>query len=112
MDRICTSIEQSKKFLKLGLDINTADCYWDYDILKKEHYPMFMDEQFDDTCIPAWSLGALLVLMPNHYVVEKCNENSYACYFMTNMEKRGKTPIEAVYNMICYLLENNPYDKI
>lgn len=27
--KICTSIEQSKKLVELGIDINTADMYWE-----------------------------------------------------------------------------------
>lgn len=29
MNKICTSIEQSKKLIELGIDINTADMFWD-----------------------------------------------------------------------------------
>jgi hypothetical protein len=29
MNKICTSIEQSKKLIELGLDVNTADMFWD-----------------------------------------------------------------------------------
>jgi len=28
MNKICTSIEQSKKLIELGIDINTADMCW------------------------------------------------------------------------------------
>ena len=28
MSKICTSIEQSKKLIELGIDVNTADMYW------------------------------------------------------------------------------------
>lgn len=30
MNKICTSIEQSKKLIELGIDINTADFMWEY----------------------------------------------------------------------------------
>ena len=29
MNKICTSIEQSKKLIELGIDVNTADMFWD-----------------------------------------------------------------------------------
>ena len=29
MNKICTSIEQSKKLIELGIDVNTADMYYD-----------------------------------------------------------------------------------
>ena len=31
MNKICTSINQSKKLIELGVDINTADMIWTYD---------------------------------------------------------------------------------
>lgn len=64
MNKICTSIEQSKKLIELGIDVNTADMYWDYDFGKYEDWSKVMDEMFDYTCIPAWSLSALLDLLP------------------------------------------------
>lgn len=30
MNKICTSIVQSKKLIELGIDINTADFMWEY----------------------------------------------------------------------------------
>jgi len=60
-----TDIEQSKKLAEI-LTIESADMYWDYDVQKHEDYPMVMDEQFDDTCIRAWSLAALLDILPKH----------------------------------------------
>lgn len=60
-----TSLEQSRKLAKI-LPLESADMYWDFDIQKKEYYPMVMDDQFDDTCICAWSLVALLDVLPNN----------------------------------------------
>ena len=54
-----TDIEQSRKLAEI-LPLESADMYWDYDVQKHEYYPMVMDYQFDDTCICAWSLAALL----------------------------------------------------
>lgn len=30
MSRICTSIDQSNKLIKLGIDVNTADMYYSF----------------------------------------------------------------------------------
>ena len=54
-----TDILQSRKLAEI-LPLESADMYWDYDVQKHEYYPMIMDEQFDDFCIRAWSLAALL----------------------------------------------------
>ena len=58
-----TDISQSKRLAEI-LPLESADMYWDYDVQKHEDYPMVMDEQFDDTCIRAWSLAALLNILP------------------------------------------------
>lgn len=58
-----SDIEQSKKLAEV-LPLESADMYWDYDVQKHEYYPMVMDEQFDDFCIRAWSLAALLNILP------------------------------------------------
>ena len=63
--RAYTTIEQSRKLAEI-LPLESADMYWDYDVQKHEDYPMVMDEQFDDTCVRAWSLAALLNIIPKH----------------------------------------------
>ena len=60
-----TSLEQSKKLAEI-LPLESADMYWDYDVQKHKYYPMVMDDQFDDTCISAWSLAALYGILPNN----------------------------------------------
>lgn len=73
-NKICTSIEQSKKLIELGVDINTAD-------LTVTNYLLQDGSRFDFICcklpndtfpsitdgkserIPAWSLEALLRLI-------------------------------------------------
>ena len=56
--------------------------YWDYDVQKHEHYPMIMDNQFDDTCIRAWSLAALLEQFP----YELCDDDGNSSYLEINKE--------------------------
>ena len=68
MNKICTDIEQSKKLLELGIDITTADMYWWYS--GKRYYIEAMDDgDFDETegHIPAWSLSALMNLLPSEF---------------------------------------------
>lgn len=68
---ICTSYEQSKSLLELGMDPNTADMKydprWDIPVIISEYdYDNHLnyDPEFENTDIPAWSLTALLALMP------------------------------------------------
>jgi hypothetical protein len=60
-------LSQSKTLSKI-LPLESADMYWDYDFQGQEYkyYPMVMDDQFDDVCIPCWSLAALLDVLPNN----------------------------------------------
>ena len=63
--RAYTTIEQSKKLAEI-LPLESADMYLDYDVhgQKYEYYLRVMDDQFDDVCIPSWSLAALLDIIP------------------------------------------------
>lgn len=66
-------MEQSQRLIELRIDINTADMYWDYDYdIQRgyKYYPRVMDELFDDVCISAWSLTALLKLLPSEFTTE------------------------------------------
>ena len=58
---IATTIEQSKKLIELGIDVNSADMYyWHgcYRLLRVN------DGKCEDIDIPAWSLSALLKILP------------------------------------------------
>lgn len=64
--QICTSVEQSKRLLELGLKKETADIYYDLSTHITE-VPYTKDElqrilERNDV-IPAWSLGRLLEVM-------------------------------------------------
>ena len=67
--KICTTIEQSKKLIELGIDVNTADMMWDDWRLIDEgwkliagYYPE-IEKHYGRKCYPAWSLTALIELM-------------------------------------------------
>ena len=78
MNKICTTIDQCKKLLDLGIDINTAD-------LTVTNYPLQDGSRFDFICcklpndtfpsitdgksekIPAWSLSSLMNLLPSEF---------------------------------------------
>ena len=117
----CTTPEQSKVLIRLGLNAKTADCYWDYDVQKHEYYPMFMDDQYDDLCIPAWSLGALLELIPKS-ISEDGTATVYAFSLFPTWSKtwiaiyetadhyvceskEAETPLEASLDILCWLMK-------
>jgi hypothetical protein len=122
MNKICTTIEQSKKLLELGIDVDTADIYL-YEGTDGNYYPEFPIER-DYGDIPAWSLSALLELMPFH-IIE--NNKRYGFYQRKGLNPQGETycfeyksntgerlyktnhlnnPIDAAFEMIVWLKKN------
>jgi len=79
MNKICTSLEQSKKLIELGIDVNTADMYWWSTSLR--YYIEAMDDgDFNEAegHVPAWSLTALMNLLPSEFTeVSKYSETTY-----------------------------------
>ena len=104
--KICTDIEQSKKLTELGIDINTADII--YNIFDKSY--IRHDTPIDKYHMPAWSLTALLELIPKeqhttlilnaHYkwVCDISNPGSF-----TYEPTSGDNPLDAVFEMILEL---------
>lgn len=60
MNKICTSIEQSKILIELGLDVKTADMYYDVNSYGIQSKPEVVVGEVWSKDIPAWSLSALL----------------------------------------------------
>ena len=99
MIKICTSIEQSKKLLSLGIDPSTADMmYQEYETVKGDDYDYdyklqpFYSEELDG--IPAWSLTVLSELMPD-----------------SDLCKHYDNAIDAAVDMVTLLLEQG-YIKV
>lgn len=125
MNKICTSIEQSKKLIELGINVNTADmCYRivAYNPNDTHVYQPYCFVGTLESDIPAWSLSALLELMPKLYEFEDdlddggCQPN--LCkgwdnnlwhvvyrYSIYNTEWYDD-PIDAAFEMVCWLKEN------
>lgn len=72
MNKICTNIEQSKRLIELGVDVNTADMFWDLldgDKLD-EKIPNCYPDRFDisnEKFVLAWSFTALIDLLPSDF---------------------------------------------
>ena len=117
--KICTTIDQCKKLLGLGIDINTADMRYGYiapydfsdrmydggydevpypkDFLLKN--PNFSANEYDGE-LPAWSLAALEGLMPFH-IIE--NNNRFGFYQVKGFNKQGET------YRFCYKTNNDSF---
>ena len=73
-----TDLEQSKKLAKI-LPLKSADCFWDYDDLQKYHRINWFDNGYDKDSqlrlnknnVYAWTLAALLGVLPNGIVMNK-----------------------------------------
>ena len=114
MNKICTSFKQSKKLIELGIDINTADMHYStWTILNEGEYILSpnqgetieeLQEDYGNQVIPAWSLSALLRLMPNFNMFKRTIE----CRIETTNHLIDKAcdPIDAAFEMICWLKEN------
>ncbi len=120
---IATTIGQARKLIELGLPVDSADmeyCYIDEfnsglqvkgDI--NAEVDRRLDMMFGVTHIPAWSLSALLEVMPKELEVGLFKTPISGEYFFswwTNDHHMGddyKEPIDAAYEMVCWLLTNN-----
>lgn len=109
MNKICTDIHQSKKLIELGIDTNTADMYWWATSLR--YYIEAMDDgDFNEAegHIPAWSLTALLELMPKS-IISTPNpfSDNYCCRNVEfDMEFYADNPVDAAFETLSWLLEN------
>lgn len=76
MSKICTDLKQSRKLVELGLDPKTADMHWWPNGNGFQLFPIpFKNDGSVPECvakeiIPAWSLSALLELMPKTLKVD------------------------------------------
>ena len=126
MNKICTDLEQSKHLQSLGIDVNTADMYWWSTSLR--YYVEAMDDgDFnEDRDIPAWSLSALLELIPPYLgefsegidfgFGKAMNWKWYSAHYIKldnsglatfSKVTTGETSVDAAFEMVCWLKENN-----
>lgn len=123
MNKMCTTIEQSKKLIELGIDTDTADmCYKcivedPYDLIVrpysdwKEEYKVLL-RSGDAKVYPAWSLAALFSVIPeglieNYYIpnIQKENGKYSIAYGDEELLCEADNPVDACYKMIIKLKE-------
>lgn len=95
-----TTRQQSKELLALGLAAESADNFHN-------------GRWFRELSVPAWSLAALLNLIPN-YQLQTQDDNKFGILYGCKEEIKiieGDSPFEVVYKMVCWLLENNYIEK-
>lgn len=118
--QICTTVEQSKKLIELGLDISTSDMYWD---LQETGYILIADElgyYHNDSEVPTWSLTALLNLLPKEIKLLSDEDvfvptigryyndrNKFICCYDNGACEHwyiDESPVDTVYNMLVWTI--------
>lgn len=111
MNKICTSKEQSQELIELGIDISTADMFWHRTL--GGIYTLRVNDIMTKLDIPAWSLSVLLDLMPiindGTYTMRGTLDKGAVISHeeATCVMCQEKTPIDAAFEMVCWLLKNN-----
>lgn len=119
--QICTTIEQSKRLLELGLKPETADCFhWEYAGLR--YIGNIDDEGLTKKDVPAWSLHKLIFMCPQrihiyddyydftiirNWVVYRSRSVAYGILFSSCKEKL----FDAIIDIIEYLIKANHFNK-
>lgn len=135
MNKFYTTVEQSSKLVEYSVDCNTAD-YSYVEIIGDGKGFVFTDKTIGEhfknihhpqlyNFLPVWSLGALLEIMPKklYSIVDTYNltlfekDESWVCGYFSRGDgeeycmKEGKTSIDAVFGMLCELLDKKLMKK-
>ena len=125
MNKICTTKEQSKKLIELGINVDTADMYYDVNGYGIQGKPEVAVGKVWSKDIPAWSLSALLELIPPYLgkfndgidfgFSKSMNGKWYSAHYIQldnsglatfTKTVTGNTSVDAAFEMVCWLKEN------
>jgi hypothetical protein len=123
MAKACSTVNQSKKLIKLGIDKDTSDMY--YELKPLEGYnstPRIGRYRSRYNQFPAWSISALVKLVPPYLgkfsdgidfsIGKSMNGKWYTAQYLQCTATKpvkvvtGKTVFDAVFDMVCWLKEN------
>lgn len=108
---ICTSIVQSRRLLKLGLDPNTADMCWP-DYKRLVNYIIFphFGKSDNKEDLPAWSLTSLLKIIKDYtiqttttgkvFIVCSFNEHPWSL-----VSQAYDNEVDACFDLVCRLIQ-------
>lgn len=114
MSNVATTIEQSKRLLELGLDIKSADMCLCKTAQDNWFLYAYTPGEYDAHTVPAWSLSALLEVMPKGAELIKMENDAHELYYEIDYMFTGyedSDPITAAYEMVCCLLEQGLIKK-
>ena len=111
MEKICTTKEQGRELLKLGIERKTSDMYWPLGF----PFPEVCDEEDKEQVdYPAWTLGALLQLIPSSGTlfilrykggsVDFCVTRGSQTY---NYECKERNLFDSVFKLVILLRSDN-----
>ena len=108
MNKDYTSVEQSQKLIKLGINKTTSDMHYDKHSLEDYYSPIPIIGKYSEIHdqLPCWSLSALLEILPPGKILlhnkrkkkKKCICNNIHTDFHDN-------PVDACFEMIVELNE-------
>ena len=107
MNKICTDINQSKKLIELGIDVQTADMYW-WTTSSRYYIEAMDDGDFNEAegHIRAWSLTTLFNMLPKSARLER-GSSTELCRVTLPVELKCSDwylePIDAVFEIVCLL---------
>ena len=134
--KTATSVEQSRRLIELGIDRATADmhyarcskdwrgqetdCEFGHVVFGNPdtHYADYPSANFQQwEKIPAWSLTALLALIPAECNLHSFNTENGKVYrmetlYMLNHTKSYDNPVDAAFELVCWMYENERMDEI
>ena len=110
MVRGYTTIEQSCKLIELGLDKSTADMYYrEWKRATKDIRIAHVGKAGKED-LPAWSLTALLELIPLYTLEQTTDGKVIAVSEIGQYSKCSEAwdnPIDAAFEIVCYLIDKN-----
>ena len=118
--QICTSVEQSKRLLDLGLKPETADMELIYNIFSNTYEPLPKAFPSANKCeIPAWSLHRLIEIV-NLKIQFRLKEKTTVIYGISHSQPfqsfsgfgiDGKSYYNSVINAIEWLIKEGYFNK-
>ena len=119
-NQICTSAEQSKRLLDLGLNPETADMELIYNIFSNTYEPLPKAFPSANKCeIPAWSLHRLIEIV-NLKIQFRLKEKTTVIYGISHSQPfqsfsgfgiDGKSYYNSVINAIEWLIKEGYFNK-
>ena len=108
MNKDYTSVEQSQKLIKLGIDKTTSDMHYDKHPLENYYSPIPIIGKYSEIHdqLPCWSLSALLeILPPGKILLHDKGGLGYKCICNNIDTDFHDNPVDACFEMIVELNE-------